>query len=370
MNKQIPNISHPGELIREELEGRGWTVSDLAQIMGRPAGVISEILNGKKSITPTTAKELGEAFGTAAEFWINLESMWQLSRAEGPNGAVKERAAIYQLAPVREMARRGWIKKCESPEELSATLAEYFGVGSLEEVPTMRAAARSSVRGEHESITPEQWAWMCRCRQVSSLVDARGYRRSYIEGVVSELRALVGEPELVEKVPNVLREAGIRLVVVEHLKQTHLDGAALHRNTKEPVIAASLRYGRLDNFWFTLFHELAHVLNEDGINADSEMYKAGEHVAEMEQRANATAAQWLIPQADLESFIRRTGPFYSEVRVCSFARRMGVHPAIVLGQLKHRGEIGWDKLARLNADVRSLVRRANVCDGWGEVAPT
>lgn len=93
-----PNLSHPGALVREEVEGRGWSLSDLAKIMGRPLQAVSEIVNGKKAITATTAKELGEALGTGAEFWIRLQAMWELSHAAEPSSAIRE----WHLTP------RGW----------------------------------------------------------------------------------------------------------------------------------------------------------------------------------------------------------------------------------------------------------------------
>jgi HTH-type transcriptional regulator/antitoxin HigA len=82
----------PGEYIREELEARGWTQSKLAEILGRPFQTINAIVNGKKEITPRTAVELGAAFGTSAEVWLNLEMAYRLSRVEPPDPAIAERA--------------------------------------------------------------------------------------------------------------------------------------------------------------------------------------------------------------------------------------------------------------------------------------
>src|SRR5438874_4832464 len=69
----------PGEFIREEMEARGWTQKDLAAVLGRPLQAINEIVNGKKRITAQTAKELGAAFGTSADLWINLQTAYELA---------------------------------------------------------------------------------------------------------------------------------------------------------------------------------------------------------------------------------------------------------------------------------------------------
>ena len=82
----------PGEFIREELVERGWTQSDLAEIMGRPLPAVNQIIKGRRAITPRTAKELAAAFGTSAELWLNLEMSWRLSLEEEVDPAIRKRA--------------------------------------------------------------------------------------------------------------------------------------------------------------------------------------------------------------------------------------------------------------------------------------
>src|SRR5438067_1607637 len=106
----------PGEFIGEELEARGWTQVELAEVLGRPARLISELLAGKRAITPETAKGLGAAFGTGPEFWMNLERDYRLAHAVHDDAAVARRAKLYAKAPVKEMAKRGWIEFSESIE--------------------------------------------------------------------------------------------------------------------------------------------------------------------------------------------------------------------------------------------------------------
>lgn len=359
----------PGDFLDEELDARGWTQEDLARILDKPLPTINKIINGKAAITPDTAKRLGAAFGNSAEFWMNLEASWQLHKSDEDASDVRERAAIYELAPVREMVRRKWIKKTSTPDALAEQLRIHFGTDDLSKVPRMRAAARSATRGESGELTAEQWAWMCRCRNISAIVDAKRFRKADLEACIPELLALVSEPEEVRRVPRLLSDAGVRVVAVMHLKGTALDGGALRRNEQEPVIGLSLRYGRLDNFWFTLMHEIAHVLNKDGLAADSDVCAQGDDVDAIEARANQMAASWLVDQDALDSFIRRTSPIYSTRKIENFARRMKVHPSIIAGQLKIRREVDWDKFNRLNVDIRDAVRQSMVSDGWGEPAP-
>lgn len=85
----------PGEILKDELDARGWTQSDLAEILGRPIQAINEIINCKEAIVPATAVELSRAFGTSAEFWLNLESAYRLDllhRQGGGNDQIARRA--------------------------------------------------------------------------------------------------------------------------------------------------------------------------------------------------------------------------------------------------------------------------------------
>ena len=370
IDRKPAEVFPPGDFIKEEMEERGWTQQDLAEILNKPLPTINELLNGKRGIVVETARRLAAAFGTSAQLWMNLETSFRLNVApETPEIlGVRSRAKLYDSAPIREMEKRAWINKTRKHSELDEELRKFYAVDSLEKVPSLSAVARASVKGEYASMTAAQWAWCVRAKQISKGVDSKPFKRDRLDNLVSELRVLTCEPEEIRHAPKLLAAAGIRLVVVEHLSKTRIDGAALWVG-KLPVIALSLRFGRLDHVWFTLFHELAHIYYDDGVRADIGIFEqeSVESVEEAENRANGQAASWLIDQDKLESFILRTTPLYSTQRITNFARRMNVHPSIVAGQLKFRKELKWTKMTRMNVDVRDLVRDSTICDGWDRV---
>jgi len=362
----------PGAFIKEEIDARGWTQEDLARILGKPFPTVNQILNGKRAIIAETAMRLAAAFGNSPQFWMNLEATWQLHRQGETLDAdrVRSRARLYDLAPVREMAKRGWLKKTKTSKELEVELKRFFDVQSLDDVPNLAAAARASTQDEHGGMTSSQWTWCCRAIQLARMVEAKRFSRSKLSGIVDALRPFMCDPEEVRHVPKVLSSAGIRLVIVEHLSRTRIDGAALWPSESSPVIAMSLRYGRIDHFWFTLMHELAHICNRDGGRADIDILQQSEDLDDAEEKANEQAAAWLVSPKKLESFILRTTPLYSTQGIQNFAKRMGIHPGIVVGQLKFRDELDWGRFSRLQQiDVRAVVQQAAMCDGWGRIAP-
>ena len=118
----------PGRVLLRELDARGWSQRDLAAIMGRPYQAINQIVRGVKRITPETARELAQAFGTSPELWINLEVNYrlQLAKQEKKEREIARRSHLYSLAPVAELIRRGQIEGSDDVDELEKQVREYL----------------------------------------------------------------------------------------------------------------------------------------------------------------------------------------------------------------------------------------------------
>jgi len=371
MNKPTPaEVFPPGEILRDELDARGWTQDVLADILDRPVAVISRIITGKTRITPETAHGLGDALGTGAQFWLNLESAYQLflarQKADVTN-RVARKAKLYSKAPVREMIRRGWIGGSENIEVLEAQVCEFLRIGSLDKEPRLTAAARKSTEyGEH---SVEQMAWMCRARNIAPSVHAADYKQSSCVSRLDELRTLATDVDNVRQVPRCLADLGIRLVIVEPLPRTKIDGACFWLSERsEPVIVLSMRYDRIDYFWYTLAHEIGHVVKGHALSVDSELVGSeppDDAIPKQEEEANEFAVEFLVPQDDLDDFIQRTKPLYSRTKIAGFAAVNKIHPGIVIGQLQHRKEISYSHSRDKLEKIRSIITRTALTDGWG-----
>lgn len=371
MTERIPaEVFPPGEIIRDELEARNWTQGDLADIMGRPIQTINEIVAGKKAITPETARGLGDAFGTGAKFWLDLESTYRLSFAYTDKGvsSVARRARLFEIAPIKEMIRRQWIASHEDVDDLENAVVRFFEVKSVDDEPSLIAAARKST--DYSRTTSSQMAWLYRAKSLACSLDVVPYSRSKLLNGLGKLQALATSEEEVRGLPSVLGEMGIRLVVIERLPKTRIDGAVLWVNEKSPVIALSLRYDRIDGLWFTLGHELGHIVNRDGLTP-IDLDLVGKHreesagKPEIEQKADQFATELIVPPGELESFIARVRPLYSKVKINRFASHIGVHPGIVVGQLQYRGEIGYAHSREMLVKVRDILTETALTDGWG-----
>jgi HTH-type transcriptional regulator/antitoxin HigA len=130
----------------------------------------------------------------------------------------------------------------------------------------------------------------------------------------------------------------------------------------------TLRYDRIDNFWFVLRHEIEHVLNRDGTVVDTDLDRKRENLSVQEQRANAAAADFCVPAEQMESFMARH-PLYSEQKILAFAKYIGVHPGLVAGQLRRRLD-NYKIFTGLLEKIRHIIVPVSVVDGWGSALPT
>jgi HTH-type transcriptional regulator/antitoxin HigA len=369
-NKIVAESFPPGEFIKDELEARGWTQGDLANIMGRQDSVVSAIINGKRSVSPEIASELASAFGTGAEVWMNIQAGYDLYSKKEQDDTVSRRAKLFALAPIKDMIRRGWIHASDDLDTLEREVTEF-----LNERTTAVSFHKSGA--SPPEMTPAQRAWLCRARKLARGVQAAKFSQVLFEHALDTLKRLLVNPEDIRHVARVLAEAGVRFLIVEALPHTKIDGACFWLDKFSPVIVLTMRLDRMDNFWYILSHECGHIRNEDGIDGgdilDLNMVGEGatpfEDKSDVEKRADTFAAEFLIDRPQIEHFIRRYRPLFSKQKIRGFAARIGVHPAIVLGQLQHRKEVDWSHSREMLAKVRDIAVSTTLTDGFGHIVP-
>lgn len=349
----------PGEILQEELEARNWTQKDLAEILDRPVQVVNEIIAGKKAITAETATELGKALGTSPDLWMNLESSYRLDLAHQKNGAgedIQRRAGLYARVPLQELMKRGWITRTADLDILERDVCSLLGIDRIDQEPQVSLAARKAT--SDQALNPAQITWACRARQIARSLRVAAFDRQRFEAEVAKLPRLSAAEDGLTRVREAVCSLGVRLVFVEHLPQTYIDGAAFWLDDTSPVVALSLRYDRIDYFWFTLMHELAHVRQKgkQPEHLDSNLVgpsaQASSDKPSTEREADQMASEWLVPSRALQAFIRAKRPFYSKSAILAFAAQIGVHPGIVVGRLHHEGEVKYSHSRAMLVKVR------------------
>lgn len=368
MTERIPaEVFPPGEFLADELEERGWTQTEFAEIIRRPVKVVNEIIAGKKSIIPETAREFAAALGTSPQFWLNLESAYQLWSIT-PSQSVEliaQEAALRERYPVREMIKRGWITASENFDVVEKRVFDFYRITNINDEPQITYAAR---RNAHEEYSAFQEAWLFRVKQLAEALSAPKYSEKKLREAVASMEWLVTEPEEIRHVPQLLLECGVRLVVVEPIPNSKIDGVCFWINkANSPVIGLTLKWDYIDRFWFNLRHEIEHALRGDGkTRVVIDDFDAGFNYDDpSEKAANKAAANFCVPQDSLDDFILRHDPMYSTIKFIGFSRLMKRHPGIIAGQLQHK--INRPELfKKYQVRVRNIITEAALTDGYGK----
>ena len=303
---------------------------------------------GKKQITPETAIELAQALGRRPSSGQSGGDLpLQVAARREPDDSIARRSRLYAVAPVRELVKRGWVEEAADERTLERNLLAFLDLEDLNQPLPLVANFRCSA-----ARTPDQrglYAWTRRAEILAALQTPHAYDPARLEAGIPRILALARSPELVSDVPEALLALGVRCVIVPRLERTYADGAALHAH-EQPIVVLTLRLDRIDNFWFTLMHELAHlVLGHKGSFID-ETGEADCVLDVREKKADRLASDWLVPRIPYRIFLASRSRFPLEA-VEAFSASIGRHPGIVVGRLHFDGELNYKYLRGTLAKV-------------------
>ncbi|NLI84498.1 MAG: HigA family addiction module antidote protein [Propionibacterium sp.] len=328
-----------GEYLADELDARGWTQADFAEVLGRPAQFVSEIISGKKEITRESAAQIAAALGTSAEFWLNLQDSYLLwkqaqdSHTRENLDAVKTRARLRELAPVPLLVKRGFITATD-PEGQSREVLRLFGMQSFDEELTIRFAARRS--NPDEAVNVLQRAWVACVKASAQALEVSPYTRDGLEKLAEQLSGRARKPEEFSAFQALFAEVGVKLIYVQAFPGGKLDGCAL-MVAGTPVIGVSGRWKRLDKVLFTILHEVAHVLlGHVSDNGQVIVDDLSEERRDDETEADRLAARLAI-SGPLPAVPERPSAAWVQAQ----ADALNVHPITLIGRLQNDGLLSW-----------------------------
>ncbi len=338
-----------GERLRAALDARGWTQAEFAEILGRPAQYVSEVVSGRKAITPESAAQLSAALGTAPEAWTSAADRRQpLDEGGRRLDDVRLRARLYELAPVALLRKRGVITATTSRGQ-AEQLCRLLEIDDIHDQPRSPAAGHRTL-AERSSLV--QLAWLACVRRSARQIDVSPYSRERLRALAKRLSRDTRTPSAFAVLPRRFAEAGVRLVHVEVFPDSKLDGAAFDMGGR-PVVGLSGRGRRLDVVLRTLLHAVAHVVLDD--IADVVLLDENHpHGAGKDKQALDLTERWLLPEP-LSPIPDRV----SRVWLSTEASVQGVHPVVVLGRLQDSGRL--NRRSVLAKDTPTVTR---YLQGW------
>jgi HTH-type transcriptional regulator / antitoxin HigA len=348
------HASPPGDLVQEFLEELGISARELARRCGRSGKLIAEIVSGKAPLEPATALQLERVLNVPAAVWSNMEAAYQLHQARTADS--EDLVASYEWAkafPLAALAERGYLSRPTDKADQVHEVLKFFGVGGVKACEDRIDELLQVDYRTSPSFDNDQWslaAWLRIGERRASDIDCSDYDRDAFLAALKDIRGLTlgSFTEALPVIEAKCAEAGVAVVVEPALPKIRVSGVSRWLTPRKGLIQQTLRYKSDDHFWFTFFHECAHLLLHSRKSIFIDMQKgAGSAGPKEEAEANTWAADFLIPSAAMRAFRLTFGGTEAEVR--NFAKSLGVAPGIVVGQLQHDGVIPYSALSKLKA---------------------
>ncbi|HTD24518.1 MAG TPA: ImmA/IrrE family metallo-endopeptidase [Terriglobales bacterium] len=342
-------VSCPGETMADILEERSCSSTEFAQRMGYSAKQVSELLKGRTTISFETACRLELVLGATADFWIAREAQYSGTVAHAQNKVkfTGQESWLSEL-PLKDMRRYGWLAPDLSVSDPVTACLRFFGVA---DVQAWRATYHNLLEMAAFRTSPTFHsqpgalaAWMRQGEIESAAIDCKPWHTAGFQRALSEIRPLTRKRDPRLFIPELTRccaEHGVAVVIVRAPEGCRASGATRFLSEKKALLLLSFRYLSDDHFWFTFFHEAAHLL----LHSKKALFLEGEKVSSVEEdEANEFAAHVLVP-SEFQDKLEHLPVDRHDIR--NFARMIGVSPGIILGQLQHLGRARRNQLDHL-----------------------
>lgn len=327
----------PGATIREQLIDRGMKQKEFARRMDMSEKHISRLINGEVQLTPDVAMRLEMVLGVPAQFWSGLESIYREKLVKATSE--RDMDADIELAkkfPYNEMSKNDWVPKTSQSKEKVINLRKYFEVVRLDLIQDTLPLGISCRRlANNEKTDYALYAWAQKARLEARNIDTKPIAINKLPNFLSDIRAMtkMNPGVFCRQLKEVFVDCGVAIVFLPHIGGSFLHGATFYDNDKI-VMGLTVRGKYADRFWFSLFHEVAHIIY--GHIGQS----SGTTIVD-EAAADEFAKETLIPNREFSSFISKG--VYTKSSLIRFADNVGVDAGIVLGRLQKEGYVNYNR---------------------------
>lgn len=328
----------PGATIKEQLIGRDMSQKEFAARMDMSEKHISRLIRGRVQLTPEVALRLEMVLGIPANFWNSLEAIYRekLVKVNAEN-LMDADIQLTRKLPYNEMAKKNWVPETRKTQERVINLRKFFEVAHLgllgQETLIPHVACRRLMLTEKSDYM--LIAWIQKARLEAREMETKPIDLKSLEAAIPEIRAMTRmHPEDFQpKLSKLLADCGVAIVFLPHFDGSFLHGASF-TDGKKIVVGLTVRGKDADKFWFSLFHEIAHILHGD-------MSKVNGTEDNDENKADAFARRVLIPDELFKDFVDEKN--IDGESIMRFAERLGIDAGIVVGRLQKEGYLKYSQ---------------------------
>ena len=346
LNELTPGqVFHPGEDLKDELEARNISQAELAEKLGMNRSQVNEIIKGKRNITADLALLLEKVLGIDAEYWLNAQKQYELDKARVNKKLQERQNAIEEWDKYKDKIAIKFLRKQKcltgDPLEDIHSVKNIYNINKLNKLNSIFSQQRFSRFRKSEKLNVDPvnligWVKLVEYRAAKEKIET--FRKKKRKELIAKLIAIINEnSNTQQKIKDTLSSYGIVMIYQQKGDKTPVDGISFWSG-QNPAIGMPLRHKRIDNFTFTLFHELGHIFKHLLTDKKAEFIDLKEDIVyqkankDEENEANTFAQESLIPKDKWKRFFNQTNRF-TDIRIKNFAREAGIHPAIVHGRL-------------------------------------
>lgn len=367
MNKlEYEEISafHPGYYIREIIEDMGISHNEFATRMGTTGKTLSNLVNGQCNLSNDLAGKLSMMLGTSVDMWLKLQTVYDQKKME-----IEQRKALAEQEKIVSMIDyRYFVKVAKLPEtkkcmEKVRNLCSFFKVFDLRVMleQDFLVNFRAGVPCLEQKNIINAHAWLQTALNFSKNIPIREFDAGKLQAALPEIRRMtLQKPKMfIPRLKEIFADCGVAFVLLPHLKNSGINGAVKWVSANQVLLALNDRRCYADTFWFSLFHEIKHVLQQKTriVFVSSDIVQLNKLNEVLEAEADKFARDYLIPPKEYKEFAPNI--YTSDAEIEAFAERIGVHPGIVAGRLQHDQVIAPNRCSKLKVKYQIIVLSEN-----------
>lgn len=351
---------HPGYYVAEIIEDMGVTQAEFAIRMGTTSKTLSQLVNGQANISNDLAQKLSTMLGTSAEFWLNLqvafdEKVIEISKAK----LMDEQAEIVAVIDYSYFVKLANLPAARTVHEKIDNLCSYFRIADLRILRQndFLVNFRTGIATVEDKNIISSRAWLQTALNVAARIETAPFKADKLKAYIPEIRTMtLQDPEVfLPRLREIFSECGVAFVLLPYLKNSGINGAVKWINQDRVVLAMNDRRLNADTFWFSLFHEIKHVLQQKTktvfVSSSKQEMKAMDE--KLEEEADIFAQNTLIPIRDYRQFA--PSKYTSDAEIIAFAKKIGIHPGVVAGRLQHDHIIAPNRCSALKQQYKIVM---------------
>lgn len=333
--------THPGTLIKDELEARDdMKQKDLAKELGVKATFLNEIIKGKRPVTADIAILLEKSLEVPADYWMKFQSQYEIDKAriKEKNIVKLKNIEIWKVfkkyVPVNYFQKHGYLQN-DLNYDISK-IEEIYDIKGVDELVDVYAQNSHTFYRKSTKLKVDEknvFAWSSLAAYEARKQTVNTFMFENILQLCNELNKIFFENNnTIKKVEAILKQYGVKMIILNKLDKTPIDGFSFWSGNN-PAIALTLRYNRIDNFAFTLLHEIAHIDLHLRNSREQQFIDFNERQGSstIEEEADLYAQQKIISQECWNELRNHIAQLNDDL-VFRLSKKYNVHPAILLGR--------------------------------------